>query len=216
MPRSGIALAKIHASAPFGLDCGYKSRGACPLPPSEGAAEKHSGQRESCNIPRFDRTDAQLAPEFNLGAGRRRDLAMPPMPLGEVGWLDRQASFAGFMTSIYISNVSACAPRTRKAQHASRGGVPRPLPERQHRPAPVRERSAPNSAGEGFKTAKRARNQLGKSRRRHPLQRLMVLYATDFGCMARRSICCIGTCFFCEKDLRERYATPRSGTRAKS
>jgi hypothetical protein len=69
--------------------------------------------------------------------------------------------------------------------------------------------SAPNSTGEGFKTAKRERNQLGNpSRRRHPLQRLMVLYAADFGCMAPKSICSVGICFFCEKD------TPRRGLHA--
>jgi hypothetical protein len=111
--------------------------------------------------------------------------------------LDRQASFAGFMKSISIGDVSSCAPHTRKAQHASCGGVPPPRPERQLRPAPVRERSAPNSAGEGFKPE---RNQLGNpSRRRHPLQRLMVLYATDFGRMAPKSIGCVGTAFSARK-----------------
>jgi hypothetical protein len=65
----------------------------------------------------------------------------------------RQASFAGFMKSIYIGDVSSCAPRMRKAQHGSRGGVPRLLPERQlRRFETVRRRT---TQGEGFKTAKR-------------------------------------------------------------
>jgi hypothetical protein len=92
-------LAKIHASAALGVDCGYKSRGS-PLP----TAKKSEAAREPPN-PRFDPTNAQLV-EF--GSGRWA----APKPVNDTLRGETREAFSPMEHEVDESRYTAgsCAP----------------------------------------------------------------------------------------------------------
>jgi hypothetical protein len=202
MPRSGIASAKYTAQRPWVSTAATRHAGCRPV---ARRGRRTLRQRESCKIPRFDRTDAQFAPEFNLDAetcdcqfaGSVCSSARKLRGFHEVD-LCRRCEFV-------------CAPHE-EARQASRGCVPRPIPERPLSANAGSKAPTPNRQMRDTKTAKRekaiTRQSVAAPAPAAAVDGPIRYYRGAEVYSLRRHL----DAFFCEKDAD----AARSGTQAKS